>query len=218
MGLIRDLWHDPDPLKWVIFGGFAVSLGFGGALYWQSTKLAESKDSIARLERKPPKAGEKAPTGSLQALADKAEQVKSYLKQVDDDPLTQAGGSTGDDPEMYASTYVYKQATPSKLPNPKTATTNKGGTGFSDTEISVTFPKETVVLRDNIWTFLYNMERSPQVVCTQCNFQTAVQGHKPGMTLPQPDADGKPSNDEIWTLDSRFTIRRPKTKPGTPAK
>jgi hypothetical protein len=38
------------------------------------------------------------------------------------------------------------------------------------------------------------------------------------MTLPQPDADGKPSNDEIWTLDSRFTIRRPKTKPGTPAK
>lgn len=217
MGLLRDLWDDPDSvMKWTIFGSVGVSIVFAGTLYWQTSKLAELKDAIARLERKPAKAGDAAPAGSLQAIADKAAQVKGFYTQLDDDPLTKAGASATDDPEQYVSTYVYRQAGPdgARLPNPRITTTTKGGTGFTDTEISVTFQKDTVILRDNIWAFLYNMERSPQVVCTQVNFAPAIQGHKPGMTLPQPDGVGKPSPDEVWTFDSRFTIRRPKTKPG----
>ena len=80
------------------------------------------------------------------------------------------------------STYVYKQAGPggAALPNPKISTNTKGGNGYSDTEILVTFPRETIVMRDNIRAFLFNMERSQQVVCTQLQFSPSQLGHKPG--------------------------------------
>src|SRR4029453_2371772 len=39
MGLIRDLWNDTDPIKWVIFGGAAAALLAGGALAIQTSRL-----------------------------------------------------------------------------------------------------------------------------------------------------------------------------------
>ena len=51
MSIIRDLWNDPDPLKWVIFGGVGLSLALGGAYYWQTTKLTDLKDSIVKIGR-----------------------------------------------------------------------------------------------------------------------------------------------------------------------
>lgn len=221
MGILRDLWNDPDPLKWVVFGGAGVSLAFAGALFWQNGRLSTLKDDIARLDRVQAKSDMPAPVGSMQALADKAEQVKAYYKQIEEDPFAQNLNNPAEDPEEYVSTYVYKQAGPggANLPNPKISTNIKGGTGYTDTEITVTFPRETIVQRDNIKAFLYNMERSPQVVCTQLSMTPAIQNHKPGMTLPGPEANGKPSPEETWVIESRFTIRRPKSKPGaTPGK
>jgi hypothetical protein len=183
-----------------------------GGLYWQTGKLNDLKESVRLAERKPPRPEDPGPANSLQAIADKADQVKQFYKQIEDDPFALNLNDPSADPVEYVSTYVYKQTGPlaAALPNPKIATNTKGGNGYSDTEIMVTFPRETIVARDNIKAFLFNMERSPQVVCTQVNMSPAQQGHKPGMTLPPPDSTGKPSSDELWTVESRFTIRRPK--------
>lgn len=200
MSLIRDLWNDPDPIKWVIFGGLGVSLIFSGALYWQNGKLTELKDAIALHEKQPRTANDPAPKDSLQQFLERADQLAGYMKQIQDDPFS----NLEEDPANYASQYVVKRSTPAGCKDPKVSVNVKGGgTSYTDTEINVSFLNNFTLYRDNIHKFLYNMELSPLVVTTFFTWTPAERNHRPGQVLP---ADGT----DQWIFESKFTVRRPK--------
>ncbi|MFN0206549.1 MAG: hypothetical protein ACKVS6_09595 [Planctomycetota bacterium] len=202
MGIIRDLWNDPDPIKWFIFGGIGLSLALGGALYWQNGKVAQLQENIISFQRTPKNAGDIAPTGSLQEINDKTDQLAGMFKQVEDDPFA----NLDEDPSSGASSYVIRSGTGAKIPDPKVSTSaGRGGSSYVDTEINVSFPGQKAFPRNNIRVFLYNMERSPLVVCTHLALNPGDRNHKNGQTLP-------PDGTDQWTLESKFTVRRPKVQ------
>src|SRR5262245_56106970 len=121
MGILRDLWNDPDPLKWFIFGCFGASLALGGTLYWQQKNLDERNEFIAKFEKKRKSGDLQAPRESLQAIADKADELAAFQKQVEDDPFGNID-NPNDDPANYASTYVIRCASKALIPDPKVAT------------------------------------------------------------------------------------------------
>ncbi|MBI3819369.1 MAG: hypothetical protein HY286_11800 [Planctomycetes bacterium] len=200
MSIIRDLWNDPDPIKWVIFGGFGVSAVLGGLLYWQAGMRADLQSTISVAESVPRNANDPAKSDSLQEFLQRADQLQNYMKQVEDDPFAKAD----EDPGQNASQYVTRQCINARIKDPKVIPSTKGsGTGFVDTEISVSFLNGTTVGRENIYKFLYDMELSPLVVTTYFSWIPAERNHRAGQTLPGDGADQ-------WIFESKFTVRRPK--------
>jgi hypothetical protein len=200
MGILRDLWNDPDPIKWVIFGGAALSVVLAGGLYWQHGKLDELRDDITKFQRVPKNAGDPAPKDSLQAIVDKVDQLAGLLKQIEGDDFAKLE----EDVASNASNYVIRCGMPAKIPDPKVSTSaGRGGATYVDTEINVSFQGQKSFPRNNIRIFLYNMERSPLVVCTHIALTPGDRNHRNGQTLP-------PDKQDQWILESKFTVRRPK--------
>lgn len=201
MSLLRDLWNDPDPVKWVIFGGLGVAVLLGGGLYWQTGKSRELQEIIDTHRHVPKNPTDPPKRDSLQQLLERADQLSGYMKQIQDDPF-----ASDEDPANYASNYVIKKGTPAGVSDPKVTANVKGGsTGYSDTEISVTFPNSKSYLRENIYKFLYNMELSPLVVTTFVSWNPAERNHRAGQVLPADHQDQ-------WFFESKFTVRRPKVQ------
>lgn len=207
MGIIRDLWNDPDPLKWFIFGSLGLSVVLSGTYYWQTGKSADLATAIKRFKAKPVREGDPAPKESVQGIVDKADQLAAYLKQIEDDPFA----NLEEDPGSFASNYVVKRSSPAMMPDPKVSTNAGagGGQGYTDTDITVTFLPDKIFARDNIYKFLWNMEQSPLVVTTHFSLGPSDRNHKRGQTL---SSDGT----DFWKFESKFTVRRPK-KAATPA-
>lgn len=200
MGFLRDLWNDPDPIKWVIFGGAAASVLAGGALLIQTSTLNATKESLATVLAKPKGPAAPAPRGSLQEIADKAHEVGQYARQVKEDQLL----SNIDNPTQY----IQQMAAYAKLGD-LTIQPTQGGGGqtYKDTSFNVVPPRDRAVPRENLKIFLYNIQTmSALMTVTSIHLFPFGGNHRPGMTL------GQTEEDEKWMFDARFTIRQRKTE------
>lgn len=203
MSLFRDLWEDPDPIKWLIFGLAGLSVAGGGVLYWQYSNLTSLREALQR-ETKFPIAGSTAPasTGSLQLLVERATELGKLNQQIEGDKLV----GNLDNP----SEYIYGNAAQVSLGNLKLTTSQNspGGATYADTITSATPPREKPITREQIYKFLWNCERSPLMTVTYLSLTPFDTKHRPGQTLAE----------DHWYFDTKLTIRRKRVaddkKPG----
>lgn len=200
MGLLRDLWNDPDPIKWVIFGGAAAALLAGGALAFQVSRLNGLQAELDKALAKPRGATAQAPRGSLQEIADKAYEVKGYVDQVKEDKLI----DNLDNPNQY----IQQQGAFGSLGDLTIQpTAGGGGTNYKDITFNVIPPRDKYASREQIKAFLYNIQnQSALMTVTYIHLFPFGGNHRPGMTL------GEDEKDEKWSFDARFTIRQRKTE------
>ena len=193
MSLVRDLWNDPDPIKWVILGGAGVSVVLGGVLVFQISRLSDLRTNLEKVLKQPASASAKASPGSLQYLVEKADEVKKFHSQIDDDSLI----NTLDDP----TEYVYKAAAFVQLGSPSVqAAPGPGGPTWKDTVLSFTPEKDKPTFRDQIKGLLFNIQISPLITVTYLSVWPFEKNHKAG----------QPNLDDWWGFDAKFTIRQQK--------
>ncbi len=191
MSLVRDLWSDPDPIKWVIFGGAFAAAALGGVLYFQSGKLSTTEETLSRLRRVPPSATAPSPGGSLQLFADRAKELSDLINQVN--PKEAENALQDPSNTIYSAAAQVRMGAPTVTPS----ASGGGGATFRDTVISVTPQREAVISREILYKFLYNVERVGVITTTFVSMTPRQKNHRPGMTLEE----------DLWTIDTKFTIR-----------
>ena len=201
MGFVRDLWNDPDPTKWVIFGGTFAAVALGGLLVWQKGRESENEAAIARLLARSTTGV--APRGSLQQIADVAAEVLEYRNLLD--PAANARNTNYIDPDQ-PTLYISQSAGPAKMGDLSIEARPNANVGpnYKDDVIQVRPKRDSSFRRENIQYFLFNVQIQPEMKVTQVRIRPAEKDHKPGMTLPEQD---------MWTFESQITYRKVSAKP-----